>query len=649
MIFEKEYERLNLWLPVLFGGGIALYFTLEFEPDKRIAFIGIAIGLFLCLIRWLRLIGLPILFFFAGLLVIQTKAETVSAPKIKYNLGYVDIQGIIVQTEPTPKGQRLTIEPSFIEKTDELPKKIRITTQTNNIFLVGDEIKIEALLSPPSMAFMPNGFDLTRHAWFQQIGGYGYTRKEPILLKRNTEKSFLENIRQKISQRIYKALPNETAGIVHALILGDQKGISEDIQKTFKDSGISHVLSVSGFHLVLVAGFVMFCLRFFLNLFPSFSLKTDIKKISALSALLVCFLYLLISGGAVPAVRSFWMLSFFVIALLFNRQALSIRSVCWAGFFVLLLYPESLISVSFQLSFGATLSLIALYEALKEPFDVPLIPEEKPKRILTKGSIGFLLTNIGAIFGTMFFVIYHFHKIALYSLLGNFLTSAFFGIIIMPFLLVSILVMPLGLDWIFLKIAGFFLEIVIFISGKVASLPFAVLMYPKLSEISLSLISIGLLWLCLWQTKIRYVGFAPIFISLFLFAKNPDIVVSSCGQFMAFKKDDIWFTIGSQKTVRNTMLERDGLNPETEKTGKIKKDTIYNLFETTVLFNPTKCQKADLILSGKNTPVFCPLATRIITKNEFCRNGTTVFYLKDGENLMTTSKKQMGNRLWTPK
>ena len=97
------------------------------------------------------------------------------------------------------------------------------------------------------------------------------------------------------------------------------------------------------------------------------------------------------------------------------------------------------------------------------------------------------------------------------------------------------------------------------------------------------------------------------------------------------------------------MLESDGLNPETEKTGKIKTDTIYNLFGTTVLFNPTKCQKADLILSGKNKPVFCPLATRIITKNEFCRNGTTVFYLKNGENLMTTSKKQMGNRLWTPK
>lgn len=649
MIFEKEYERLNLWLPVLFGCGIAFYFALDFEPNRKIALIGISISLFLCLIRYVRFLGISVLFFFMGLLAIQTKANFVLSPKIKYNLGYVNIQGTILQTEPKENGQRLTIKPIFIEKVDELPQKIRITTRTNTNFLVGDEIQTEASLMPPSMAFIPGGFDLSRHAWFQQIGAYGYTRKEPTLIQRNTKTSFLDNIRQKISRQIYQALPNKTANIVHALVLGVQTGISEDIQQAFKDSGISHVLSVSGFHLALIAGFIMLSFRFLLNLFPSFALRTDIKKMSALVALFVCFLYLLISGFAIPALRSFAMLSFFVVALLFNRQALSIRSVCWVGFFVLLIHPESLISVSFQLSFGATLSLIALYEALKPPFDVPLIPNEKPKRILTKGSVGFLLTNIGALFGTIFFVIYHFHKIATYSLLGNFLTTTIFSLIIMPFLFISILVMPLGLDWVFLKIVGFFLEIIISISTWVSSLPFSVLMYPMLSKNSLYLMSIGLLWLCLWKSKIRYIGFVPLFISLFFFTKTPDIVVSSCGQFMAFKENNHWFTIGSQKIVKNTLLESDGLNPKTEKTNKIQKDTPYNLFGITVLFNPKKCQNVDLILSGKKEPIFCPLAKRIITKNEFCRNGTTVFYLKDKENLMTTSKKQMGNRLWTPK
>ena len=138
-------------------------------------------------------------------------------------------------------------------------------------------------------------------------------------------------------------------------------------------------------------------------------------------------------------------------------------------------------------------------------------------------------------------------------------------------------------------------------------------------------------------------------LSLFLFSKTPDIVVSSCGQLMALKKDDIWFITGSQKIVKNAILEADGLNPDTEKTRKILKDKIYYLSGTSVLFNPKKCQAVDLILSGKKEPVFCPLAKRIITKNEFCRNGTTVFYLKGEEKLMTSSKKQMGNRLWSPK
>ena len=101
---------------------------------------------------------------------------------------------------------------------------------------------------------------------------------------------------------------------------------------------------------------VFFSVRFCLVLGEGIALRQPVKKIAAVVALVIAFLYLLISGGAVPTVRAFLMTGVLLIAFLVDRQALSMRSVALAAAAIVVLYPEATVGASFQLSFAAVIA-----------------------------------------------------------------------------------------------------------------------------------------------------------------------------------------------------------------------------------------------------------------------------------------------------
>ena len=131
----------------------------------------------------------------------------------------------------------------------------------------------------------------------------------------------------------------------------------------FRDSGLAHLLVISGLHLALVGGFVFLTVRSGLALIPFVALRYPIKKIAAALALTVMFLYLLISGAAVPTERAFVMNGIVFAAVLIDRLRISMRVCVLAAVIILCLEPASLMGVSFQMSFGAVVMLIAAYEA----------------------------------------------------------------------------------------------------------------------------------------------------------------------------------------------------------------------------------------------------------------------------------------------
>jgi competence protein ComEC len=127
-------------------------------------------------------------------------------------------------------------------------------------------------------------------------------------------------------------------------------------------SGLGHVLSISGYHMAVVAGVVFFSVRALLALFPALTVTFPIKKWSAAAALLAAAFYLLLSGAEVATQRSFFMTAVVLIAVMVDRRAITFRTLAVAAMIVLLIAPEALVHPSFQMSFAATLGLVALVQ-----------------------------------------------------------------------------------------------------------------------------------------------------------------------------------------------------------------------------------------------------------------------------------------------
>ena len=117
--------------------------------------------------------------------------------------------------------------------------------------------------------------------------------------------------------------------------------------------------------MAVMAGAVFYLVRLILAAFPSLALVYPIKKWSAAAAMVGTLAYLLISGSAFATVRSAIMIAIMFLAVLLERPALALRNVVLAAALILVLFPESLFDVGFQMSFAAVMALISVYEALR--------------------------------------------------------------------------------------------------------------------------------------------------------------------------------------------------------------------------------------------------------------------------------------------
>jgi competence protein ComEC len=162
------------------------------------------------------------------------------------------------------------------------------------------------------------------------------------------------------------ALPGETGEIATALITGERGGISDDTNQAYRDSGLFHILSISGLHMVIMAGAVFWLLRLILVAIPGLALRYPVKAWAAAGAIVGALGYLLISGGSVATVRSYVMITIMFAAVMLDRPALALRNVALAALIILMIQPENLFDAGFQMSFAAVVGLISAYEYLRE-------------------------------------------------------------------------------------------------------------------------------------------------------------------------------------------------------------------------------------------------------------------------------------------
>ena len=264
-------------------------------------------------------------------------------------------------------------------------------------------------------------------------------------------------------------------------------------------SGLGHVLSISGYHMAVVAGLVFFTLRALFALMPAFSSRYPIKKWAALAALAAAAFYLVLSGAEVATQRSFIMVAIVLIGVMVDRPALTLRTLAVAAILVLLLAPEAIVHPSFQMSFAATLALVAGYErglpwmsaAAETPFGA---------RVALWGGraiLGLIVVSLLAGFATTLYAAYHFHRLAPYGVIANLLAMPVVSIWVMPMGILGLVAMPFGFDGLFWRLMGEGIDWMIAVALWVTSLPGAVGRVTAFGIGPLLLGSAGLVVLCL--------------------------------------------------------------------------------------------------------------------------------------------------------
>lgn len=684
--FAAERDRWALWIPVFFGAGIATYFALPVEPPLSAALAALAPPLLLLVLAFgfrrsaVQLVAIALIFTVAGFVTAELRSRLVAAPILVREIGPTQVAGEILTIDASEKRPRLLLQDIAIQDLDaaETPERVRIRLRAGAAGLEpGRRVELLAILRPPPEPAAPGAFDFARQAYFERIGGVGFALGDPRSIEPPAEAGktdwlTLWNLtwngwRQRIAQRILAALPGQAGAVAAALITGDRSAIDEVTLAAMRDSGLAHLLAISGLHLGIVAGLLFFTLRAALALVPALALEWPIKKWAAVGALLGAFCYLFLVGATAPTQRSFLMVAVVLLGVLVDRPPISPRLVAWAALAVMALAPESLLGPSFQMSFGAVLALVAGYEALAR---------HRPNVFATRGPIarsglyvsGLMMTSLIATLATAPFAIYHFNRMAWYGLAANLIAVPLTASWIMPWGMLALFLMPFGAEELALVPMGWGIEAVLAVARGVAGWPGAASTVPLLPLAGLVAITLGGLWLCLWSRGWRLAGLIPIvvgFTSLWT-GSPPQVLVSGNARLMAINPGDgqLWLSNGRVERFTSETWQRrlDVEEIATWPSGGAALDErlycdsagcVYAVDGRRVAFSRDPralhddCRLADVVISA--TPLFdlpCDKPELVVDRFDLWRKGAHAIWLTPEGVTVETVADERGDRPW---
>jgi competence protein ComEC len=614
------------------------------------------------------------------------------------------VTGRVTQIEPLPSGERLTLAPAYIGKpaslADAIPLHLQITVLTATDDLQpGDWARLRADLHPPSGPAAPAAFDFRRQAFFAGIDGVGfsYTARQadpPVDLGTTTETRWLndwaDRLRQHIAQRISDILPADSAALSIALVVGNQTALRKADMSAMRDSGLSHLLSISGLHISLAAGIMFVSCRFILALFPWLALRVATKKWAAILALLGAAFYALLAGAAepslsgsvVPTQRSLVMTLIVFTAILLDRSPISLRLVAWSAVLLLLWQPESLIGPSFEMSFAAVFALIAGFEALRPHLlsirrRLSSPPVDMVGRLLGYGGFALfwlfslMLSSVIATLATAPYGLFHFDRLQVYGVAANMLAVPLTGIWLMPAAVLALLTMPLGLDAPFWHLLGWGCDVILWIGRSVQHWPQAVMAVPLMPAWGVLTASAGLIWVCLghgWNRAIGLLGFVAMVLSMATI-RQPDILLSESGRLVAVQDPSGQLVVSSnriERRVRETWLHRraqtksDTFDYLSDQAKWIACDYADDcrlqvaghqiVFDLGRVPSDVSCDASDIVIVPQRR-IRCGNSNRtaplVIDQRNLPQLGAVAIYLDQGSIIMETTAQTIGQRPWS--
>jgi competence protein ComEC len=628
--FEGERDQLPLWLPVALGMGIVAWFVLPGPPEWIVAVAGLgAIGLAAVAVgrfdRASRVIAIGALMAALGLALSWWRASEVAAPvltrpaivTIKAKVESVEplparelvrlrlTQAVLVpdanaQANPTPPRRmpgsssqggcggaqdmpagRSELGPGLRRGSVNsvcgapggyqrlpvaLPPLVRINLAQADApagLSAGAVIKLQARLMPPNEAAVPGAYNFQRVAWFDGLGATGKGIAPVTVL---TPGAGSNGLRAALSAHIQANLPGSAGGIASALATGDEGAITQEDSDAMRRSGLAHLLSVSGLHITAAVLATIWAVTRLLALFPWLALRVRIPVVAAGAGAFAAIGYTLLTGSQVPTMRSCVASLLVLTALAMGREAITLRLVAAGAFVVLLLWPESLMGPSFQLSFAAVAAIVALHEQPRVKGWFEKRDEARWRKWMREfGSL--LLTGIVVEAALAPIALYHFHKSGLFGAFANIVAIPLTTFVIMPAEALALAADAIGIGAPFWWATDKALALLLWIAHAAAGAPGSLAMLPAMPSGAYALMILGGLWVALWRSKVRIAGLLPFAAGAIwaLATPPPDLLITGDGQHVAIRTSDGQVAVLRDRTgdyAKNTLSENAGTDGE---------------------------------------------------------------------------------------
>ena len=531
------------WLAVFFASGIGLWFILR-DPMQWSA--AILLSLFAAgaaALAWrsnddranvrLAMSAAAVALAF-GIAVVWCRSELVGAEPID-RPALMQLDARILDREEQPAQQRVRLVLAARDLDAGRPIKVRVNVPTDKDLSVleeGARISLRARLMPPSPPLLPGAYDFARRAWFDGLAATGTLVGDIELIERaGGSDGRIGQAQRFLSTHVRSQLGGPSGTIAAAFASGDRGSIPVADDEAMRDAGLTHLLSISGLHVSAVIAAAYFLAMKLLALWPWLTLRVRLPLAAAVIGAGAGIGYTLLTGAEVPTVRSCLGAVLVMIALALGRDPLSLRMVAVAACVVLLVWPESLVGPSFQMSFAAVLAIVALHNA--KPVREFLAPREEPWRHRMGRRIMMLfVTGLVIEIALMPIVLFHFHRTGLYGAFANVIAIPLVTFVSMPLIAVALLLDLVGLGTPIWFLVGVSLDTLLAIAHITAAQPGAVKLVPHIGLATVLVFVSGGLWLALWRGKARLVGLVPVLIGAVMLASTqaPDLLVTRDGR-----------------------------------------------------------------------------------------------------------------------
>ncbi len=343
----------------------------------------------------------------------------------------------------------------------------------------GDQVRIQGRLRVPSQARNPGEFDYRAYLARRSIHVLMTLRPESIqeVSKESVRwpMRVVRLVRRHLNRTIDRTLKGSPGALLRGVLLGERRKLPAEVTEAFSDSGVIHVLAVSGLHVGLIVGI-------FYSLFCALRLR---ETAATLLTLTLIFLYMFVVDLRPSVVRATIMASVIMVGRLLERESDLLNAIAFAGLIILIWNPLFLFELGFQLSFVATLSIVYLHGRLKELL-LPFLKATSPPwaRWICSG----LLVSLSAQLGTFPIIAYYFQKAPIISIVANLLVVPLIGLAVsLGFTSALLSLVSMGLARMYAAANWVLLTGLIRLVSFAASLPFAYLHIPRPSKMFISL------------------------------------------------------------------------------------------------------------------------------------------------------------------